>query len=264
MSEEETRKTFRSPDRSNYPELAGYSETEIYDGKMGPGGLYLASIMSRSLANRAIILDIGCGKGTTSVFLSKKLNCKVFALDLWISATEINKNIIKNKVEQSVIPLNLDVTDKLPFAEQYFDAFFLMDSVHYFGNDKNFWTKISKYLKKGGKLCIGSPCFSSEFSDKAIQNLPNEYNDKTDLWPNEFSKYHSPPWWKELLESTHIYKNIISAEVNDGVIFWEDDVLDNLKRGGDVDTAITDAKQYRFRKEGYPYLTHFILEAEKA
>ncbi len=43
MKIEEIEKRFRHPSAAAYPELTRYSRAQIYDGKMGPGGLYLAS-----------------------------------------------------------------------------------------------------------------------------------------------------------------------------------------------------------------------------
>ena len=35
------------------------------------------------------ILDLGCGKGLTSIFLAKEFGVQVYATDLWITAAEI-------------------------------------------------------------------------------------------------------------------------------------------------------------------------------
>ena len=42
-------KTFRSPDLTNYPELAGYTREQIYDETIGGGALYLAARMVRTM-----------------------------------------------------------------------------------------------------------------------------------------------------------------------------------------------------------------------
>ena len=265
MDINQIKKEFRSPDISKYPEIANYSRDMIYDGKMGPGGLFLAALMARklNLKPNMKILDLGCGNGATSLFLANYNNLKVFAVDLWIDSTTIYNKVAHNNLDDKVIPLNLDITQKIPFAKEYFDVIFCMDSIHYYGGNLDFWEHILPHLKNDGQLCIGSPCFNDEFSEHTLNNLPFVYDDGTDLWSSEFSKYHSPQWWKKLLERTGNIKEIESSEIEDGIIFWEDDLLNNLENNGDIKTALTDAAQYTFRQDGIPYLTHFILWAKK-
>ena len=265
MDIDQVKKVFRTPDISKYPEINEYSRNMIYEEKMGPGGLYLAALMARKLNLKPgmKVLDLGCGKGATSVFLAKNYNVRVFSVDLWIDSTILYNKIIQHGLDEKIIPLNLDITSKIPFAKNYFDVIFCMDSIHYYGGNIDFWEHILPYLKNNGQLCIGSPCFSGEFSEETLKKLPFVYDDGTDLWPNEFSKYQSPKWWKALLEKTGKFDVIESNELEDGIIFWEDDVLHNLENNGEIKTALTDAAQITFRQKGIPYLTHFLLWAIK-
>jgi cyclopropane fatty-acyl-phospholipid synthase-like methyltransferase len=58
---------------------------------MGPGGLYLAARMARTLSLKAgnTVMDLGCGRGATSVFLARKFGVNVVAVDWWISSNEV-------------------------------------------------------------------------------------------------------------------------------------------------------------------------------
>jgi SAM-dependent methyltransferase len=116
--------SYRSPDRANYPELLGYTRDEIYEDCLGGGALYLAARIARNLRVNPgdIVLDLGCGKGTTSIFLARHLAVRVIALDLWTDATFLHRKFSVRGFRDRIVPLQLDVTARLPFADEYFDA----------------------------------------------------------------------------------------------------------------------------------------------
>ena len=62
MNTEEIRKSFRTVNRENYPELQDYTDEQIWEDNMGPGGLYLAVEMARKVNLKAgdIVMDLGC------------------------------------------------------------------------------------------------------------------------------------------------------------------------------------------------------------
>lgn len=198
MTIPEIQARFRRLNEAEYPELAGLTRAQIYDRKMGPGGLFLAARMTRTLSLRPAntVMDLGCGRGATSVFLARKFGVNVVAADWWISANELYSRTREPGL--NIFLMHLDVTQALPFAERSFDAIFCMDAIHYFGAKRGFLAHLLRHLKPHGRLVIGSPCFNQEFDSATLQNLPHEYDDGTTLWREEFSKYHSPDWWADL------------------------------------------------------------------
>jgi SAM-dependent methyltransferase len=121
---------FRAPDRTQYPELQGYSREECYQDFFGGGGLYLAAHMVRTLHLQPdnIVLDLGCGKGSTSLFLAKHYGVKVIALDLWTSAEFLRQKFSVHGYEEQIIPIQMDATQPLPFPLNHFDSIFCMNS----------------------------------------------------------------------------------------------------------------------------------------
>lgn len=198
MTLKDTMLSFRSPGINNYPELKSYSMKDIYDNFIGCGGLYLAVNMVRkmNLKKGDIVLDLGCGFGSTSIFLAKIFDITVIAVDFWFPPTKLMERINQEGYSNRIFPLNLDITQTMPFADQYFDAIFSMNSLFLYGDNINFLRKLLNTLKTGGTFCIGSECFNQEPNYQSNDEIPNEFNFdwKWNVWDTCFSKYHSPKW----------------------------------------------------------------------
>lgn len=220
---------FRNPDIHKYPELRDYSDKEIYDYFVGCGGLYLAVNMIRkmNLKKGDIVLDLGCGFGSTSIFLAKTFDITVVSVDLWFPAVKLLERAVKEGHSDRIIPLNIDITKNIPFADDYFDAIFCMNSLFMFGSDIVFLRRLLKTLKPGGTFCVGSECFNQEPEYKSIAEVPSVYNFEWEwnVWEGCCSKYHSPEWWKNLINSTNLIDITFCEELEDGVVLWEDSAL---------------------------------------
>lgn len=164
---------------------------------MGPNAMMLLEelVNGISLKSGMKVLDLGCGKGLTSIFLAKEFGVQVFAVDLWISATDNFKRFKDLGVEDLVIPIHADAMD-LPFAEEYFDAVISVDSYHYFGNnDSYFLEKLRPLLKKDALVAIAFPGIKYEVHEA----IPEEMKP---FWDEEILRtFHSIDWWKPKFEN---------------------------------------------------------------
>ncbi|MGI6029904.1 MAG: SAM-dependent methyltransferase [Eubacteriales bacterium] len=174
-----------------------YSGAFLRENMMGPNPLMmLEEILEKvPLTPGMRVLDLGCGNGLTSIFLAKEYGVQVFALDLWISATENYQRFEKMGLENCIIPIHGDAND-MPFAEGYFDAVISVDSYHYVGNnDVFFHEKIRPLLKRNGWIALAIPGMKFEVH----QNVPGEMKP---YWEEEaLTMWHSMGWWKPKFQS---------------------------------------------------------------
>jgi len=264
---EQIRSSFRRLDRGDYPEVASYSWEEIYSHgeNMAPGGLYLAARMTRSmnLKEGDIVLDIGCGRGDSSIFLAKHFGVTVVCFDLWVSSTFISRKVRRQEYRRAVFPLDLDATQDLPFPDDYFDSLFCMQALHSFDANPDLLRRLIRHLKPGGRFVAGGTCFNEEPPNG---ELPEIYR-HTDDWDAQYEKYHSPPWWKAAFEATRLVDVVECCELPEGLIMWEDEVLCHGERAGWTDQWYGEAKwlidQLIYSRDHCPYLTHYVIAAQK-
>lgn len=227
LTAEEIQASFRRLEPGRYPILHRMTRDEIYDGGnwMAPGGLLLASMMAERLSLRPgeRVLDLGCGRGQSSVFLASEYGVEVVSLDLWVSVAERRQAALEASVGGLVTPMRGDIARGLPSAFGGFDAIFCMQSFHCFGTRASMVRYLASLLRPRGRICIAQGCFRQEPGP-----LPRLFQE-TDGWHVEYEKYHSPGWWGNHLHSAGTFDVEVSREVPDGDIFWEDDVL---YRGG--------------------------------
>lgn len=174
------------------------TRTEKYDpdfirsNMMGPNSMVMLEELLERIPLRAgmRVLDLGCGRGLTSIFLAAEYGVQVFALDLWISATDNFRRFQEAGLEGKIIPLQADAHE-MPFAGGYFDAVISVDAYHYVGNNDTFFTeKVRPLLKSGGWIALAFPGMKYEVQE----HVPEEMKP---YWEEEaLAMWHSAGWWK--------------------------------------------------------------------
>lgn len=169
-----------------FPRSSTYDPVWVVENEMGPNVLWLTEFLCEAMDLRTgmRILDLGCGKALSSIFLAREFGVQVWATDLWISATENAQRIRAAKLDEQVFPIHADAR-MLPFAEEFFDAIISIDAFEYFGTDVLFIPSLIKLLKPHGQIGIVNAGVERE-----IESLPPE-------WPSDFATFHSPAWWRQ-------------------------------------------------------------------
>ena len=91
------------------------------------------------------ILDLGCGRAMSSIFLHREFGVEVWATDLWFSVTENLQRIRDADVEKGVFPIHADAR-VLPFASEFFDAIISIDSFIYYGTDDLYLNYLARFV----------------------------------------------------------------------------------------------------------------------
>ena len=106
-----------------FPRSAKYDPKWMITNDMGPSSVWLVEYLSQAMDLKPgmKVLDMGCGKAMSSIFLAKEFGVQVWANDLWISATDNWQRIKEAGVEDLVFPVRAEA-HALPYAKDFFDA----------------------------------------------------------------------------------------------------------------------------------------------
>jgi len=160
------------------------------------------------------VLDLGCGRASSSIFLRREFGAQVWATDLWFSPAENAQRIRDAGVADGVFPVHADARS-LPFADEFFDAVVSIDSFMYFGTDDLFLANLARFLKPGGALGIALSGLTGE-----IEGAPPEH--LRAFWTPELWCLHSAAWWRRHWERTGIVEIDLADEMPDGWRRWLD------------------------------------------
>jgi len=158
------------------------------------------------------VLDLGCGKVLSSIFLAKEFGVTVWAADYWIKPNENMERIEQAGLSASVSPLSVEA-HALPFSERSFDAIVSFDAYHYFGTDDLYLGYISSFLKLGGRLGIVVPGTREELSV-----IPPPHVARYWVW--DFCSFHSSSWWRRHWEKTALLEVETADTLTDGWKRW--------------------------------------------
>ena len=101
-----------------FPRASGYHPEWVLAGVSGAANpFWLSEWLTEALGLRPgmRVLDLGCGRVLSSIFLHREFGVQIWATDLWFSAAENLERIRDAGVEDGVFPIHADARS-LPFA----------------------------------------------------------------------------------------------------------------------------------------------------
>ena len=158
-----------------FPRSAKYDALMAGSYSMGMNVLWLTEALTEIMDIRSEmrILDLGSGYALSSIFLAQEFDVEVWAVDLWVSASDSWKLIQENGVDDKVIPLHCDARF-LPFANDFFDAVVSLDAYHYFGTDVEYLKHhLLPLVKPRGQIGIVSPAAVAPLPFPLPADLPS-------------------------------------------------------------------------------------------
>jgi SAM-dependent methyltransferase len=159
------------------------------------------------------VLDLGCGRAMSSIFLRREFGVQVWATDLWCSASENLQRIRDAGVEDGVFPIHADARS-LPFATEFFDAIVSIDSFPYYGTDDFFLNYLARFVKPGGRVGIAGAAMIREMDGAIPEHLRA-------WWAQDLPWcLHSAAWWRRHWEQTGILDIALADTLPDGWRFW--------------------------------------------
>ncbi|MGW3665974.1 SAM-dependent methyltransferase [Streptomyces sp. NPDC005141] len=204
------------PDR--YPRSSAYDPAWLLGLDMGPNPLWLLEDLARDLDLRPgmRVLDLGSGRGATSVFLAREYGVRVVAADWWVAPEEVEPVLAAAGVAGKVTAVRAEA-HQLPFDEGSFDAIVSVDAFEYFGTADSYLPYLVRFLRPGGQLGVATPALTREVRE--LGSIPAHIKDVVG-W--EAMAWHTPDWWRFQWEITELV-TVTSARLQEDA--WRDWLL---------------------------------------
>jgi SAM-dependent methyltransferase len=219
-----------------YPRASRYDPAWLIENMMGPNAAWLAEALTDVMPLRPgdHVLDLGCGRAVSSIFLAKEFQVEVDAVDLWIDPLE-NERRIAYAGLSTLVTVRLGDGTSLEAPPNAFDAMLSIDAYHYFGTQPGVLTRLTSVLRPGGRIGIVVPGVGHD------DGWPKHLEP---WWQEGFDTFHSPAWWRRLWEAEGVVRVDLADMIPQGAEDW-------LRWTETVDawTAASGGEPYRLEAE---------------
>jgi SAM-dependent methyltransferase len=217
----------------------------LKDTMWGPNAIRQSEELAShfTITNDMRILDLGCGPGLSSLYLVQEYGAEVFAADLMMDPTKNYERFQSFGVADKIVPMTIDATQPLPFAEHYFDVIFSVGAYNIFGDNEEMLPTLVSYVKKGGYIAVSFPGLKYEFGG----NVPPEMQPFWDV-PDVARCVRGIEWWKDLWSKAEGIEIVNISEMACHDIAWKEylTILDPSDEDGkwELDMMAAEAGKY--------------------
>jgi cyclopropane fatty-acyl-phospholipid synthase-like methyltransferase len=202
---------------SQFPRSNKYNpEWVVASASGGANSLWLMEWLTEAISLRPDmrVLDLGCGRASSSIFLHREFGVEVWATDLWFSPTENLRRIRDSDMERNVFPIRANARS-LPFGAEFFDAILSADSFYYYGTDDLYLSCLARFLRPGGYLGIVGAGLTKEVDGPVPEHLQK-------WWTPDLNGFHSADWWKRHWTRSGMVAVELSDTMPEGWRVWLD------------------------------------------
>ncbi|MEL6342655.1 MAG: methyltransferase domain-containing protein [Myxococcota bacterium] len=249
---------------ARFPLSNEYDPDWVMANEMGPNALWMSELLVEEMTIRAgmRVLDMGCGRGMSSIFLAREFGARVWANDLWISPDDNWTRFVAAGMANQICPIKAEAR-QLPYAAGFFEAIFSIDSYHYYGTDDLYLAYILRFLESGGQLGMMIPGLTRPLD---LTDVPTHLKKKQAsgavFWnPAECFSFHTPDWWRGHLEKTGLVTVQTCRLVDDGWKLWLQWERAREAAGGGFSAFPSDAET--IEADGGAYLGFVLVVAQK-
>lgn len=209
--------------KPEFPRSSGYDPAWMLDNQMGPNALWLAEWLCEALPLETgmRVLDLGCGRAMSSIFLAREYGVQVWAADLWTSPDDNWRRVREAGAGNLVCPVRIEA-HALPFAQDFFDAVVSIDAYQYFGTDDLYLNYLSGFVRAGGYCGIVVPGLTSPIGETPPKHLVEPQANGKVFWEDECWCFHTAEWWGGLWRRCGRVGDVRADVLPDGWRHWRD------------------------------------------
>jgi cyclopropane fatty-acyl-phospholipid synthase-like methyltransferase len=208
--------------RPEFPRSAAYDTEWVLRNQMGPNALWLAEWLCEALPLRPgmRVLDLGCGRAMTSIFLAREFGVQVWAADLWITPDHNYRRAVEAGAGDVVFPIRTEA-HALPFADGFFDVVISIDAWQYFGTDALYLDYLARFVAPGGSIgvvCVGL----AQPLDNVPPHLAEPQSNGKVFWEDSCWSFRTADWWARQWQRSRAVTAVRADELPDGWRHWRD------------------------------------------
>ena len=246
--------------KKEFPRSARYDADFQLSNQMGPNSIWLLEELCEKLrlTPGMKVLDLGCGKGMTSIFLAKEFGVQVWAVDLWINPDHNWQRVVNAGVGHLVYPLKAEA-HALPFAKGFFDAVISIDAYQFFGTDILYLDYLACLVKPDGQFGMVMPGWTQPLPNPVPLHLSEPQSNGKAFWEPGCSCFQTADFWRNLWSYCPLVTGITASIQPDGWRHWRDFESAIEKSGNSIFPSCAEALD----KDGGRYLGFVRMTAQR-